>query len=112
MSLVGTPDYSAPEVLKTGVYRLSSKGGGGGGGGGGAAKKGGGGGGGGGGGEKGDVTGADGRGGKEKGGMPDNIGYDAMSPQHTPSLSLSRLTLTLTLTDCLTGMENRRTGGA
>ena len=25
MSLVGTPDYSAPEVLKTGVYRLSSK---------------------------------------------------------------------------------------
>ena len=25
-SLVGTPDYSAPEVLKTGVYRLSGKG--------------------------------------------------------------------------------------
>jgi len=25
MSLVGTPDYSAPEVLKTGVYRLSDK---------------------------------------------------------------------------------------
>jgi hypothetical protein len=56
MSLVGTPDYSAPEVLKTGVYRLSSKGGGGGGGGR----------------EKGPDT--DGCGGKEKSAVPDNIG--------------------------------------